>query len=112
MIKEKDISIARHDIEKFGPLAAMAEAEFKDLERREPIVKARCIAKYRGPRITYQWAKNEGIQDKEYVDHLEQMKKAEKKYLEAEKAYRTIVEWLRAVTSENYRENSRLKAGL
>lgn len=103
---------AKQDAERFAPEAAQWEAEYMDLKRREPSVLAKCIQKHESPMQTYQWAKNRALNDSEYLDHLESIKVAQKRFLEAEMAFKTVIEYLKAVTSENYKENSKFKAGI
>ncbi len=103
---------AHQDAEKFAPIAAEHEAEFSDLKRKEPSVLAACIAKRKNTEETFQWAKNEALNDPEYLAHLEKMRWAQQNYLEAEKSFRTVIEFLKAVTSENYKEQAKIKSGI
>ncbi len=106
------IEKARQDAERFAPIAAEHEAEFDDLKRKEPSVLAACISKLKNQEETFQWAKNGALNDPEYLAHLDKMKVAEQKYLEAEKSFKTVIEFLKAVTSENYKQQAKLKAGI
>lgn len=106
-----NIEKAQLEAEKFAPIAAEWEAEYNDLKRKEPSVLAACISRKKTDE-TYQWVKNEALNDPEYLEHLEKMKTAQQKYLEAEKAFKTVIEFLKAVTSENYKQHAKLKAGI
>ncbi len=107
-----NIEKARQDAERLSPIAAEHEADFNDLKRKEPSVLASCIAKRKNIEETFQWAKNEALNDKEYLDHLEKMRVSQQNYLEAEKLFRTVIEFLKAVTSENYKNQAKIKAGI
>jgi hypothetical protein len=120
-----DIEKAKAQAEQFAPEAAKWQAEYDDLRRREPSVLAKCISNYHvEPKLpeklgdplitgtTYQWTKNAALQDEKYLFHLDQMKQAQERYLAAEKAFRTIIEYLKAVQSENYKQQAKFKAGI
>lgn len=108
----KSIEQARQEAESLSPLIAEYEAEFNDLKRREPSVLASCIARHKKEDDTYQWAKNEALNDPVYLEHLERMKAAQAQYLEYERAFRTVIDYLRAVTSENYKQHAKIKSGI
>jgi len=105
-----DIEKAKREAEEFAPEAAQWEAEFQDLKRREPIVLAKCISKI--PSGNMAERKNSALQDPEYSTHLDEMNKAQFTYLKAEKGFRTVIEYIKAITSENYKENAKIKAGI
>lgn len=107
-----NIEEAKYEADKFAPDAAKYEAEFQDLKRLEPSVLAKCINKNTKPTQTYQWCKNAALNDSEYLEHLASMKMAQHKHLAADKAFRTIIEYLKAVQSENYKLQAKFKAGI
>lgn len=108
----RDLEKARYDAEQMAKQAAYFEAEFKDLERRQPTILAECIHKHLGPGITHSAARNSGLMTETYKAHLDKMKTAESQYLEAEKIYKTVIDFLKSVTAMEWRERERLKAGI
>ena len=111
-INDETIERARHEADKFAPLAADAEAEYRTLVREEPVVLARCLLKYRGEEKTVQMARTRALVDEEYLRLLERISKAQAKYLRFNKAFDAICDWLKLATAWLYKENSRMKAGL
>lgn len=90
------------------------EADFKDLVRRDKVVLAKLTLDFQldAPKGTFSWAKSAALASEPYNDHLVKIKEAEKLFVEAERAFRIISDYLKAVTSENYRRNAEIKAAM
>lgn len=108
---EETIELAKHDADRIAPMAAEAEAKYRNLVREEKIVWARCLLKHKDEAKNVEILKALAQTDEDYVRHVEKMQLAQKKCLEANKAFESIIEWCRLATSYNYMMNSRFKAG-
>lgn len=92
---------------------AVYEADFKDLIRLDKVLLAKLTIKAQlTPAITHTWAKTTALASEAYQEHLAKIKEAEKLFVEAERAFRIISDYLKAVTSENYRRNAEIKAAM
>lgn len=108
---EETIEKAKHDADRIAPLAAVAEAEYRNLVRDEKIVISKLILKHKDSAKNIEILKALAHTDPEYRVHKEGIDSAQMRYLKANKAYEAIIEWMRLATSWNYKENSRFKAG-
>lgn len=100
--------------QKWASLVAGYEADFKDLVRRDKTLLAKLTLDFQldAPAGTFSWAKTAALASETYNEHLVKIKEAEKLFVEAERGFRIISDYLKAVTSENYRKNAEIKAGM
>ncbi len=100
--------------QKWASLVASYEADFRDLVRRDKVVLAKLTLDFQldAPAGTFSWAKSAALASETYQEHLAKIKEAENLFVEAERGFRIISDYLKAVTSENYRKNAEIKAAM